>query len=158
MYKSRALRDNGTKNLEDGAQVQLDAEDHWEQKAACNGVQLNWFSSDPDEKYKARAICQSECTVRFDCIKTALNEKHIHGIWGGVDDYEIRRALSVDAFGKEKSRARAPRCPYCTGKKLSISGTKSKQGYRTQCLDSECGLVWYMAMIPSKLKSKKTAK
>jgi hypothetical protein len=158
MYKTLALVDNEILLSRDGAYVQQDDDTHWEEKAACNGKSLNWFSSDPNEKYAARAICQSQCSVRFECISTALNEKHIHGIWGGVDDYEIRRALSVDAFGKEKVRARAPRCPYCTGKRLDIAGTKTRAGYKTVCLNPECGLTWNMAVIPAKLKTKKSVK
>lgn len=126
----------------------------WERFSACGKrPDLDWFSSDPDEKYKCRAVCQSECPVRKRCIDTALNEPHIHGIWGGVDDYEIRRTLSVDADGEPKVRKRSPRCPYCMSRKLTISGQKTKKGYSTTCDD--CGLHWHMAVIPAKLKTRR---
>lgn len=134
----------------------------WEGDAACapqnrpaNTEDLDWFSTDKDEKYRARAICQGVCPVRKQCIQAALTRKEIHGIWGGVDDYEIRRAMSVDCLGYPLERDRPPRCPYCLSRKLSISGQKSKQGYLAACL--VCSLVWHMATIPTRLKNKKTA-
>ena len=78
----------------------------WEEYAACapnnrpaRAKDLNWYSTNAEEKYKVRANCMSECSVRKDCVEFALNNKYRHGVWGGVDDYEIRRALSVDANG-----------------------------------------------------------
>jgi hypothetical protein len=125
----------------------------WESRAACLGSELDWFSTDKTEKYDARAICISECPVRKECISTALNEQHIHGIWGGVDDYEIRRTLSVDAKGEPTSRSRTPRCPYCLSRALGISNDKTKKGYHTLC--TNCGLSWNMAVNPNKIKRKK---
>jgi hypothetical protein len=96
--------------------------------------------------------------VRKECIETALNGKLIHGIWGGVDDYEIRRALSVDAYGDPAVRTRLPRCPLCLKRDLDISGIKTRDGYATKCKNPKCGLAWNMATIPAQLRKKKTAK
>lgn len=130
----------------------------WEDRAACaperRSQDLDWFSSDKDEKYKARAVCQGQCPVRRECIEFALGNGMLHGIWGGVDDYEIRRAMSVDAVGDPSTRNRTPRCPYCMSRDLDITPQKTKsKGYATQC--RRCELKWYMAAIPSKLKNKK---
>ncbi len=136
--------------------------DTWEKRAACapqnltkSTKDLDWFSSDKDIKYHARATCQNSCPVRRDCLQSALDNQMIHGIWGGADDYELRRALSVDANGDALQRNRVPRCPFCIGRRLNIAGQKTKQGYYTECLD--CGLAWNMAIIPQKLKGKKAA-
>lgn len=133
----------------------------WMREAACapdnrskRAKDLDWHSSDTEEKYAARAVCQSECEVRKECIQYALENKIIHGIWGGVDDYEIRRTLSVDQDGEPKVRDRMPRCPYCLGRKLSIEQKKTRHGYRTTCCNEECGLTWNMAVIPEKLRVK----
>jgi hypothetical protein len=134
----------------------------WEDQAACaperrskEAKDLDWFSSNRDEKYKARAICQGECDVRKECLQFALDKRMLHGIWGGVDDYEIRRAMSVDAVGDPLQRNRLPRCPYCMSRNLEIGGQKVKAlGYLTRCLEPECGLTWYIATIPTKLKKK----
>lgn len=134
----------------------------WEVEAACapanrsnHAKHLDWFSTDGEEKYDARAVCQSECPVRKECIQFALTNKIINGIWGGVDDYEIRRTLSVDALGIPKLRDRAPRCPFCMCRKLDIERVKTRHGYKTTC--TSCDLTWHMAVIPEKLKAKKIA-
>jgi hypothetical protein len=134
--------------------------DHWERRASCASrnrtsqtKDLDWFSNVPDEKYEARAICQGQCPVRKDCINAALERKELWGIWGGVDEYEIRRALSVDANGDPLVRDRPPRCPYCMSKKLDIAGQKNKHGYKTSC--NECETTWYMATIPQRFKNGK---
>lgn len=148
------------------------AKQDWEKRAACapqnlpDGVdELDWFSTDKDEKYRARAVCQGLCPVRKECIAAALNRKELHGIWGGVDDYEIRRAMSVTCLGSPTERDRPPRCPYCLCRKIDVSGQKTKSGYLTQCLNTAvdefgfplCGLTWYMAVIPTRLRKKAAA-
>jgi len=131
----------------------------WEDDAACspqnrpdNLRDLDWFSTKTEDKYAARAVCQSKCPVRKECLETALTRREIHGIWGACDDYEIRRALSVDSLGDPIERDRPPRCPYCLSKKLDIAMNKTPRGYKTEC--TECGLTWHMAKIPTKIKSK----
>lgn len=134
----------------------------WEDRAACapqnrtkQTEDLDWFTNDKDEKYKARAVCQGACPVRQECLQAALDAKMLHGIWGGVDDYEIRRAMSVDALGEPRQRNRVPRCPFCMSRSISVTTPKTKQGFTTECLD--CGLTWQMATIPQKLKQKKVS-
>lgn len=113
---------------------------------------MDWSSTDASEKYACRAVCKSECPVRQQCLQFALDNKFIHGIWGGVDDYEIRRALSVSSMGAPSERDRPPRCPYCLSRKIDIATTKTRKGYRTVC--TQCNLEWDMACIPTKLRKK----
>lgn len=133
----------------------------WEASAACAPenrteatADLDWFSKDTSEKYECRAICAG-CDVRRECLQFALGNKMVHGIWGGVDDYEIRRAMSMDALGEPMQRDRPPRCPYCLKRTLDISGSKTSRGYFTIC--TNCELSWYMATIPQKLKTRRVA-
>jgi hypothetical protein len=134
----------------------------WRRDAACapqnrtkEAEDLDWFSTDAKEKYAARAVCQNQCPVRKECLQEALLHSERWGIHGGVDDYELRRTLCIDADGDPVERDRPPRCPYCLNRKINVSGQKSRQGYRTNCPD--CGMVWYMALIPAKLKGKRAA-
>lgn len=135
----------------------------WEDRAACapenrteETKDLDWFSNDSDEKYRARAVCQNSCPVRKECVQFALENRMLHGIWGGVDDYEIRRAMSVDAVGDPLERNRVPRCPYCMSRKLDIAGQRvNKKGYLTKCLNPECGLTWWMLVIPRRMRKAK---
>lgn len=92
--------------------------DHsWQESGACsqpeNKHMAPWFFSEvPREKYDARNLCFT-CPVRTRCLKYALENKELWGIWGGKDEDEIRRALSVTYDGKEIRRKRPPHCPHC---------------------------------------------
>jgi WhiB family redox-sensing transcriptional regulator len=72
-----------------------------------------FFSPKYEERHKAKNMCFS-CPVRRDCLKWALESKQIWGIWGGRDEDEIRRTLSVNVDGAEVRRSRFPICPYCS--------------------------------------------
>jgi WhiB family redox-sensing transcriptional regulator len=92
----------------------------WREKAECakpvnRKLIENFFSDSLEEKHEAKNLCFS-CPVRKDCINYALESKEIWGIWGGKDENEIRRALSVDADGNEIRRGRFPQCPYCAAR------------------------------------------
>ena len=80
----------------------------WQKDGACAKPENKklvdyFFSTKPDEKYQAKNLC-FECPVRGDCAKWALENKQIWGIWGGRDEGEIRRTLSVSWNGKESRR------------------------------------------------------
>jgi len=92
----------------------------WQADSACAKPENNelvdfFFSTQPDEKYQAKNLC-FECPVREQCLTWALENRQIWGIWGGRDEGEIRRALSVGWNGKESRRQRYPQCPYCSAR------------------------------------------
>lgn len=99
---------------------------HWDDKSACktpeNFGKIDFFTADPEEKNKAKNLCFI-CPVRGDCIQFALENGKIWGIWGGKDENEIRRTLSVNADNNEVRRGRYPQCPYC-GARTSRLKTK----------------------------------
>jgi WhiB family redox-sensing transcriptional regulator len=107
----------------------------------------NFFSNKPEEKYDAKNLCFT-CPVRKDCIKWALETKQIWGVWGGRDENEIRRILSVDADGNEIRRHRYPQCGFCQARtsRLATHIVDNPEGGRwttmrlVECLD--CGFVW----------------
>jgi WhiB family redox-sensing transcriptional regulator len=108
----------------------------WQDRAECakpehKKVAKLFFSSVPEEKYAARNLCFS-CPVRAECLKYALETKQIHGVWGGKDEGEIRRALSVSHTGQEIRRQRFPNCPYCSARpgKLHVIVADSPEGGR----------------------------
>ena len=93
---------------------------HWQKNAACAEPENRkyveyFFSSEPSEKYVAKNLCFS-CPIRKECLKWALEHRQIYGIWGGKDEGEIRRALSVSWDGKESRRERFPQCPFCNAR------------------------------------------
>lgn len=130
---------------------------NWRLFAACKDTdpeELDFFSSDQDERYRARAVCQAECPVRLDCLQHALSTPELHGVWGGVDEYEIRRALSVDKNGDPSRRARPPRCPGCMNRNYSIV-KKMRNQTHVEC--EKCGLTWTIKRPPRAKQVEQTA-
>ena len=125
---------------------------NWIKDSLCskkeNEHMMEWFfSEEPEEKYAAKNLCFS-CPVRKDCVKYALEKKQIWGVWGGRDENEIRRILSVDANGDECRRERYPQCPYCFARtsKLKtyivdlLGGGRWTTARMVECTD--CGFAW----------------
>jgi hypothetical protein len=124
----------------------------WREDAECakpkhKGISSYFFSSVPREKYDAKNLCFA-CPVRRECLKYALENKEIWGVWGGKDEAEIRRALSVSHEGKEIRRTRFPNCPYCGARpaKLTVVVAPSPEGGRWTTMKlvkcEECDFTW----------------
>lgn len=101
---------------------------NWAERGECakpenEHLKDNFFSPSAEKRYEAKNLCFT-CPVRGDCIQWALENKELWGIWGGRDDNEIRRTLSVDAEGNEVRRGRYPQCGYC-GARTSKLETKT---------------------------------
>lgn len=124
----------------------------WHDEAECKKKENKhlatyFYSNVPREKYDAKNLCFT-CPVRKECLKWALDNKQIWGIWGGKDEAEIRRALSVSHTGQEIRRQRFPNCPYCGARpvKLKVVVAESPEGGRwktmklVQC--EECEFTW----------------
>ena len=127
-------------------------EAHWQSRALCakkeNKYMIDWFfSEETDEKYAVKNLCFA-CPVRRDCIKYALETKKIWGVWGGKDENEIRRALSVDANGDEYRRNRYPQCPCCSARTSKLKtyiidlpgGGRWTTARMVECTD--CNFAW----------------
>lgn len=151
----------------------------WQRNALCarpeNRHYLDWFFSKSfEEKYQAKNLCFS-CPVRAQCLQWALEHKQIWGVWGGRDEIEIRRALSVSYDGEETRRRRFPNCPLCSAwpSKLEVSVEKLPGGGRWTTAKvvtcTECEFSWksrtsanaveaYKAARSEKPSSRKTSK
>jgi len=125
---------------------------NWQSEATCakpsNRYALDWFFSKYfKEKYAAKNMCFT-CPVRSQCLQWALEHRQIWGIWGGRDEVDIRRALSVSYNGEETRRRRFPNCPYCTARpsKLETSIEELPNGGRWTTAKvvtcTECGFAW----------------
>jgi hypothetical protein len=124
----------------------------WQSSGACadpkNSQLVDYFfSRDPQEKYAAKNLCFS-CPVRKDCLQWSLENRQIWGVWGGKDEVEIRRALSVSYKGEEARRKRYPNCPYCNARPFQLetheaeipSGGRWTMARIVLC--TECGFSW----------------
>lgn len=106
-----------------------------------------FFSNVPREKYDAKNLCYT-CTARSKCLKYALENKELWGVWGGRDEDEIRRALSVTYDGREIRRTRFPNCPYCGARpsRLEVIVAPTPGGGRWATMKlvrcAECDFTW----------------
>ncbi len=72
----------------------------WMEEANCRGEPVGlFFSYEASDNSLAKLVC-SECVVQPDCLKYAVDNKIIYGIWGGTDEYE-RRVL----IGRRRRRS-----------------------------------------------------
>jgi WhiB family redox-sensing transcriptional regulator len=105
----------------------------WQDGALCSlpeqsHVREWFFSKDTKQRYAAKNLC-FECPVRGDCLQWALEHRMIWGVWGGRDEVDLRRALSVSHDGEETRRRRFPNCPYCGARPSKLStGTAEVPG------------------------------
>lgn len=124
----------------------------WQSEGLCaepsNAKMADYFFSKvPEEKYAAKNLCFT-CPVRQQCLQWALENKQIWGVWGGKDEVEIRRALSVSYKGEESRRKRFPNCPYCAARPFQLetheaeipSGGRWTVARIVAC--TECGFSW----------------
>jgi len=62
----------------------------WMDAGACNGEEPNLFFPEKGEMgkvRKAKLVCK-ECPVQKQCLRYALKDRDIVGIWGGTTDRE----------------------------------------------------------------------
>jgi hypothetical protein len=96
----------------------------WHEESECsklgNSDKIdNFFANKPAQQWEAKKLCGA-CPVREQCIKWALDNKQIWGIWGGLDSAQIRNTLSVNWEGNEMRYKRFPLCPNCRAKTSSL--------------------------------------
>lgn len=129
-----------------------DYREYWDEDAECSKVANRdkidlFFSNKNNDKFQAKLMCSS-CPVRKECVKDALESKRMYGVWGGLDDRQIKRTLSVNWEGQEMRRKRFPKCAYCSAKTMDLvtKTVKRPNGGRwatmrvVEC--TECGFEW----------------
>jgi WhiB family redox-sensing transcriptional regulator len=140
----------------------------WQKDAECakpeNKHYIDWFfSKEFEKKYQAKNLCFS-CPVRSECLQWALEHRQIWGVWGGKDEVELRRALSVSHEGEETKRRRPPHCPFCTAwpNKLEVSVEKLPGGGRWTTAKvvtcTECGFAWKSRTSANAVEAYKASK
>lgn len=123
---------------------------NWMRDGKCaepENQHLDFFTSDVETKYEAKNVCFT-CDVRKDCILYAMENRELDGIWGGRDENETRRNLSVSAEGVEVRRNRYPQCPFCAARTSRLitkvvdlpDGGRWTTARVVECVD--CGFEW----------------
>lgn len=130
----------------------ISSPEEWQDDAECgkpknrDKIEL-FFSNKNNDKASAKLLC-SICPVRQQCAKTALENKELNGIWGGMDTGDIKRTLSVNWQGQEMRRKKFPKCPGCNAKTLDLvtktverpAGGRWATMRVVEC--TECGFEW----------------
>lgn len=80
----------------------------WADKAECkkDWVDPEWFF-DPLYEDEAVKVC-NDCPVRDACLKHALDQPEIFGVWGGMNERDRRRLLARRARMVHMSREHKP--------------------------------------------------
>jgi hypothetical protein len=67
--------------------VTVDPRAYWRDEAACSapaaGMESAWIQEEHPKNMAARAVCVSECPVRYQCILSALSDEDAEGVLGG---------------------------------------------------------------------------
>lgn len=124
----------------------------WHEDSECskptNRIYIeNFFANKPSQQSPALKLCEA-CPVRKECLKDALEEKQIWGIWGGLTGKKLRRTLSVNWEGQEMRHKRFPLCPYCSAKTSSLTSktidrpNKGRWATMKVVECSDCGFNW----------------
>lgn len=67
--------------------------DTWKAGALCAQTDPTIFFPEPGESTRyAKQTCMA-CPVRRNCLNYALDTSQMFGVWGGVDEKELRRLV-----------------------------------------------------------------
>jgi WhiB family transcriptional regulator, redox-sensing transcriptional regulator len=73
----------------------------WQERAACRGADVElFFSVDEEEQKQALELC-ARCDVRSECLETAIANREMYGIWGGMLESD-RRSFIRDLRRRER--------------------------------------------------------
>ena len=68
----------------------VDTDDRFREHAACKGADKDIFfpEGSPRAAFKRAAAICTGCQVRRDCLRFALNNQIMYGVWGGLSPKE----------------------------------------------------------------------
>lgn len=62
----------------------------WEDQAACQGMETEWFYPERGESHhEQRTVCAG-CPVRRECLTMAVERREKFGVWGGSSERQRR--------------------------------------------------------------------
>lgn len=104
---------------------------------------LDFHSSDPEEQARAKALC-AVCPFRRQCLQFAYDGKERFGIFGGVDEEELRKNQAINSLGEAHvSKDGRISCAFCqTGDTENLEIIERKRT-RSHIKCTVCGLNWW---------------
>lgn len=131
----------------------------WRHRAVCKGLEEDraaavFFSLKRPDIREAKAMC-NKCPVRRECLEDSLKQQDRFGVFGGVDQYERRRALQIDREGHASVNSKPIRCPLCGEKKI-ITNVKRRSWMQVTCSSEACQLTWVAKRVVPRKKTETT--
>lgn len=103
----------------------------------------DFFSQIPQDVRQAKNLC-ALCPVRMDCLRWALGNQEVYGVWGGADQWEMRTALALTSHGAPVKKAQRAKCPFCRSSRTVTEVLElANRASRAHC--AQCGLSWRRA-------------
>lgn len=79
------------------------ADESWTDRAACRGADIElFFSLEEEDQQRALEHCRI-CPVQEECLRYAIEQREMYGIWGGMGESE-RRTIIRDMRRRERER------------------------------------------------------
>lgn len=118
-------------------------------KALCTKSDLDFFNTSPVARNEAIALCML-CTERRTCLSGALNTPEVYGVWGGNDEWELRRDVQLNGEKEPHEYNRPPRCAWCKSLDIEYQNQKIRDNQRNKKLFKckECELTWWIFTVP----------
>lgn len=111
----------------------------WFDEAFCLGEDTDSFFEKDLQPALIQNFC-SKCPVRKECLNYGLESQNIFGVWGGVRDGDLQKALGLDVYCR--TTGLDPVCPKCHNKTVHVYA-KTRTTNTVVC--PECGLTWTSA-------------
>lgn len=113
----------------------------WTLQASCRGLGaglLDFFAEEREDWKACKQVCKS-CPVKQECLSYALKTRSVYGVWGGLDQRELRHALGLAATGNVWTYAeKEVKCPLCQ-KPTQRANVPAPGIVRRWCLDCDFG-------------------
>ena len=75
----------------------------WQDDANCKGVDIDiFFSLDETDQKQALELCKA-CPVQPECLRDAIEQREMYGIWGGMRESD-RRSIIRDQRRQDRER------------------------------------------------------
>jgi WhiB family redox-sensing transcriptional regulator len=76
-----------------GLPQQVSPPDHWQERAACYGLDPEIFFPTTEEEAGLGLSYCAVCTVREICLAWAVRNGERYGVWGGTTEQQRRRLI-----------------------------------------------------------------
>jgi WhiB family redox-sensing transcriptional regulator len=78
----------------------------WTEDANCRGADVDqFFSNDDTDQRHALELCK-DCPVQEPCLRFALEEGEMYGIWGGLSESDRRSMIRERRRERRAARKR----------------------------------------------------